>query len=185
VSDAPAPIVRTRAVSIFANQFGELFDDEVRAPTGQSGRYLRWRWSEPGVVVVGRSDKGLLFVPTFRYPVQLATLEFPRGGRHGGEDTESAARRELLEECGYLADQATSLGVLFADTGLIETGITVVETIISDLRPPRRKKEREHFESFAHPTWVPEEQIDDRLRSGSLQCAITIGAYALWVAHRR
>src|SRR3954468_6920603 len=101
----PVPIVRRRENLVFSNKFGELFDDEVEGPSGAPGNYLRWRWTNRGIVVVGRSPLGTLFISTYRYPPGLASLELPRGGWEGDETLQEAALREFAEESGYAGDE--------------------------------------------------------------------------------
>jgi ADP-ribose pyrophosphatase len=42
-------------------------------------------------------------IKQFRYPLQKILLEFPAGHVEGGDNMMAAAKRELLEETGYLA----------------------------------------------------------------------------------
>ncbi|MBW3598896.1 MAG: NUDIX hydrolase, partial [Planctomycetes bacterium] len=63
------------------------------------------------VVVAALTDEGkVLLVEQYRIPIQRRTLELPAGlaGDEPGAEQErllEAAKRELLEETGYVADQ--------------------------------------------------------------------------------
>jgi ADP-ribose pyrophosphatase len=91
------------------------------------GRHLRlvveggWEFVERQattgiVVIVAVTEAGaLLLVEQFRPPVRCRVLELPAGlagdvAGQEGEELESAARRELLEETGYEAEELTALG---------------------------------------------------------------------------
>ncbi|GKQ33453.1 hypothetical protein ALMP_00040 [Streptomyces sp. A012304] len=76
--DVPAPIRRVREVAVFRNRFGTLFNDDVVAPSGAAGQYLRWQWNQDGVVVVPVGSAGYALVPSYRYPVH-AGLSSSRG----------------------------------------------------------------------------------------------------------
>ncbi len=67
------------------------------------------------VVIVARTEQGeLLFTEQFRPPLNTRVIEFPAGlvgDEPGGSDEslQTAASRELEEECGYLARSMTAL----------------------------------------------------------------------------
>jgi ADP-ribose pyrophosphatase len=70
------------------------------------------------VSVVTVTQQGqLLLVRQFRPAAGHMTLELPSGHVEEGETPELAARRELLEETGHVADSFEFLGNLSPDTG--------------------------------------------------------------------
>jgi len=63
------------------------------------------------VLVIPVTPEGqLVMVRQFRPARNAYTLEFPAGGVDGSESGEAAARRELLEETGYVANEWISVG---------------------------------------------------------------------------
>jgi ADP-ribose pyrophosphatase len=56
-------------------------------------------------------------VRQFRPAVEMVTLELPSGHVDEGETPEEAARKELREETGFIADNLKLLGELAPDTG--------------------------------------------------------------------
>lgn len=68
-------------------------------------------------VLAMTSDRHVLFVRQYRPVVGGQTLELPSGHVDGHESPEEAARRELKEETGFVADRLELLGVLIPDVG--------------------------------------------------------------------
>src|SRR5689334_2274013 len=99
----PPPIRRQEAIEVYGNSYGRLYNDAVASPSGAPGRYLRWKWSSPGVVVVPRWADSVALIPAFRYPIGEISCEFPRGSREPDGPIEQAAARELSEETGLSA----------------------------------------------------------------------------------
>lgn len=179
MGSAPSPIVRRRANAVFSNEYGELFNDEVEAPSGRVGNYLRWRWASAGVVIAPRSSRGTLFISTHRYSASLSSLELPRGGRGVQESVRQAAARELLEESGYVAADVVERGTIYPDTGLIENPITVAQAYVDDPDRTDVRPATEVMESVSHAVWLSDDDVLRQIANGSIQCAISISAFTL------
>lgn len=97
------------------------------------GRYLRlmrrnhWEYAERTnascavIIIAVTPDDKLLFVEQFRVPMNANTIEMPAGlvGDLNANDTmEAAARRELLEETGWQADEVKVLIVGPTSSGM-------------------------------------------------------------------
>ena len=86
--------------------------DRVRLPDG--GEATREYIRHPGAVaVVPLFDDGtVLLERQFRYPHRRAFIEVPAGKLDPGEPPLDTAKRELLEETGYAAEEWTRLGTM-------------------------------------------------------------------------
>lgn len=103
------------------------------AKTMCEGKYLRlvkrghWEYAERTnagsavIVIAVTPERKLLFVEQFRVPLGASTIEMPAGlvGDLDAHDTmEEAARRELLEETGWLASEVKVLMVGPTSSGM-------------------------------------------------------------------
>ena len=86
--------------------------DVVRLPDGSEGvrEYIR----HPGAVMIAAELGGgrLVLERQFRYPHGRDFIELPAGKVDPGEATLATAKRELLEETGYVASEWRRLGVI-------------------------------------------------------------------------
>jgi ADP-ribose pyrophosphatase len=91
--------------------------DVVRLPDGRQGtrEYIR----HPGAVaIVPLFDDGtVLLERQFRYPHRREFIEVPAGKLEPGEPPLATAKRELMEETGYAAEEWTRLGVIHTAIG--------------------------------------------------------------------
>ena len=99
--------------------------DTVRLPDGSQGtrEYIR----HPGAVaIVPLFDDGrLLLERQFRYPHGREFIEVPAGKLEPGEPHLETAKRELLEETGYTAEEWTRLGVLHTAIAYTDEAIEI------------------------------------------------------------
>ncbi|MBS1196671.1 MAG: nudF [Proteobacteria bacterium] len=97
---------------VFDGRLLHVRRDRVRLPNGAES--TREYITHPGAVtVLALLDNGkLLLERQFRYPLGRVFLELPAGKIDDGEQALVAAKRELLEETGYTADDWRNLGVM-------------------------------------------------------------------------
>ena len=104
---------------LYADEFAEVWVDEVSKPDGSPGRRVTMRM-KPGVAVLAVDDDGFAhLVRTFRYAVGKQSVEVVQGGSEEGEGPEEGARRELKEELGIEAGELTDLGLIDAVTSQV------------------------------------------------------------------
>ena len=153
----------------------EVHNDQVRLPDGKRAarEYIR----HPGAVaIVPLFDDGrVLLERQFRYPHRREFIEIPAGKVDPGEPHLATAKRELLEETGYTAEEWTRLGVIH--TAIAYTDEAIELFLARKLRHEGAKLEHGEFlETFI----VPFEEALRMIRDGAISDAKTVTAL-LWV----
>jgi ADP-ribose pyrophosphatase len=149
--------------------------DTTTAPDGQVIR--RDMIFHPGAVVIlpviDRDHVCLL--RNHRWVVGETLWELPAGTLEPGEPLEQAARRELLEETGYAADDWKYLGYLFASPGVLDEKLHlfVARGLTAGTMNPEADEQLEPVT----------QRFDEALRmclAGEVKDAKTITALLLW-----
>lgn len=90
---------------IFKNPWIELYQDKIETRNGNTMDYTWYEASDVVVIVPFLDSDTLIMIRQYRYPLRKILLEFPAGHIENDEDMKEAAKRELLEETGYLAKE--------------------------------------------------------------------------------
>ncbi|MDQ7030775.1 MAG: NUDIX hydrolase [Ardenticatenia bacterium] len=152
---------------------------EVRLPTGERYTYTALR-RVPGAAVVAVNAQGeLLIQEEYRYPLDAVVYQVPGGLVEPGESPLDAARRELLEEAGYEAEEWRFLGTVEDNPGLIEGTTTLFLArglhLAGSSRPDTAEFVTHHWRS---PAWLRR-----HIAEGAVQDRVVLAAYAFLVAH--
>ncbi|MDX9759663.1 MAG: NUDIX hydrolase [Bacteroidota bacterium] len=102
---------RTRDVQVLhRNPWWVYKRDRVILPSGEDGEY-HYVQTPGSVMVIPHDDDGnFILVRQYRYLNRRESLEFPAGGVKRGQSVRDAARAELREEAGFVADRLEEIG---------------------------------------------------------------------------
>ena len=110
---------------VFSGRLLKVYRDRVRLPDGSESvrEYIR----HPGAVAVVAllDDDRVVLERQFRYPLGRDFIEIPAGKLEPGEDHLATAKRELLEETGYVAAEWRRLGLIHNAIGYSDEGIEI------------------------------------------------------------
>ena len=139
--------------------------DTVRLPDGTTSvrEYIR----HPGASsIIALTDEGeVVLLRQFRYPMHRAFIEFPAGKIDQGEQPFDTAKRELLEETGYLAREWTELTTIHNAIGYADERIVLY--LAEGLEPGTQKLDDNEFvEVFTAPLddlmrWIAAGEVTD------------------------
>jgi ADP-ribose pyrophosphatase len=160
---------------VFDGNLLKVYRDAVRLPDGSQGEreYIR----HPGAVAIVAltEDRKLLLERQYRYPPRREFIEIPAGKIDPGEAHFATAKRELLEETGYLAQEWTRLCVLH--TAISYTDEAIELYLARKLTLQERKLDAGEFlETFM----LPFDDAVAMVRDGRISDVKTVAAI-LWV----
>jgi len=142
--------------------------DDVHAP-GSEETFGRWVLEHPGAVIVLAVDerRRAYCLWQYRHPAQRRFVELPAGLLDAdGEEPETTARRELLEEAGLEAGHWTHLGTTWSSPGI--TSEVMHLFLARDLVEVDHDFERSHEEADMHGDWVPVDELRAAVLSGAV-----------------
>jgi ADP-ribose pyrophosphatase len=159
---------------VFRGGFISVRRDVVRLPDGTQAtrEYIR----HPGAVVILPLLSGgrVLLERQFRYPHGRDFIELPAGKKEAGEPPLETAKRELLEETGYVAAEWRHLGIIHNAIAYSDEGI---EMFLA--RGLEKREAKLDVGEFLEVFDLPMETALEMVRDGRITDAKTVVAL-LW-----
>ncbi len=104
----------------YKNERFRIMKEKFVTPRKTEGLYYVLEAND-GVKIVALDGDDILFIEEYRYPVEKRIMEVPGGGVSKGEDIETSAKRELLEEIGATAESWLFCKEMYVLPGLVRT----------------------------------------------------------------
>ena len=104
----PYKIIKTETA--FEKKFCKIMADTIQLPDGTQKVWYRQEKPDAVIVCPILPDGGVLMQKEYRYGAKQEVIEFCAGWIDDGEEALATAKRELLEETGYVADTWTLIG---------------------------------------------------------------------------
>ena len=160
--------------ALFAKSFSVDLD-EVRRPSGSTGRRLVIRHPSAVAVVPILPDDETLVVTQYRYAIEQDTVELPAGKIDPGETPEQAAAREMEEETGYRVGRLEHLISFGPSIGYSNEVIHVFAA--HDLTPADNGPDEDEISRVEA---IPFSMLKQKILAGEIIDGVTILALAVW-----
>lgn len=174
---------RLKRKVLYSGKVFDLIVDEVEYPSGRRG--VREIAHHPGgaVVVPVLEDGQVMLVRQLRYPFGVHVLELPAGKLGPGENPEAAARRELEEETGWVADHLTKLTSIYTTPGFCDEELHIYLGTGLHASPDGHKREEGEFTMTIHT--FPLDETLRLIETGEIKDSKTIVGLLLAEKHLR
>lgn len=160
---------------------GRAFSVRLETTTTDDGRSVTWEIVErvPAVAVLAETAGRLVLVRQYRPAVGETLWELPAGKVDAGETPEAAARRELAEETGYVAETLLPVLEFFPSPGYTSERVHIFHAV--DVKPgPARPEPDERLVV----TVVTAEELDRLLTGGALRNGLLLVGALWWLSRR-
>ncbi len=150
---------------IYDGEILHVYKDQVILPNGkEAGRELIRHIG--AVCVVPITEDGMVVMEKqFRYPINQVITEIPAGKLDSyNEDRLEAAKRELLEETGYTAENWVDMGVYYPAAAYSDEKITMY--LATGLKKGMQKLDDDEFLNIEQ---IPLKQLVDDVLDGKIE----------------
>jgi ADP-ribose pyrophosphatase len=166
----------------FSNWLISVRTDKVQMPdSGHAERTVITHIGAVAVLALDEQDR-VLMIRQYRHPVARQLWEIPAGLRDvTGEALVDTARRELLEETGYVAREWHALIDSYSSPGIITERMRIF--LARGLEAGDSDYQREGEEKFLRTAWVPLSEAVAAALTGKLHNGATVqGVLAAQIA---
>ncbi|MBP7512403.1 MAG: NUDIX hydrolase [Bacteroidia bacterium] len=157
---------------VYQNNWIEVHHQDVTTPAGTPGVYgvVHFKNLAIGIIPLDHQNNTWM-VGQFRYPLKKYSWEIPEGGGKIGIDPIESAKRELLEECGILAESWEKLLEMdLSNSATDEHAILYVARNLSFTQSEPEETEDLQLKK------VPFDTLYQMVMSGEIQDAMTVAA---------
>lgn len=164
---------------IFKNPHFTVREDTVELPTKEVIKWTYWDSNDSVLIVAMTRKKELVFIRQHRYLIGKDVLEFPAGGIDDGEGREEAARREFVEETGYICSELKRLGSFHETYGQLKKQIHMFFTEVAGKTQQKLDRGKKGFEDIEVELIDFDKAVDMALKNKILHTGATLAVLLL------
>ena len=156
------------------NPWWKYKHDVYKKPDGTVGDYYYGETLGMVMIVPILEDGRIVLAVQYRYLEQKQSIEFPAGGIKKGQDAREAAKQELYEETGCIADEFVKMGSLQPANGFIRDETHIFLAHITECGVQHLDDTEEIELIYRRP-----EEIEKMIRNNDIWCGQTMATWAL------
>lgn len=165
---------------VYQGRVARLRVDTVRMADGRETIREIIEHDECVAIIAIDADDNVLLVKQYRHPIGRELLEIPAGGIDPGEDAETAVRREMREETGYLPQKIVRLTGFYSAPGFCTEYLHLY--LATDLTPGRLfAEDTDDIELIR----MPVSQVTGLIESGKICDAKSIAGLLYYLEYRK
>lgn len=173
---ARRPIVAISSRLAYENPWMKIREDKTLRTGGAEGIYGVVETNDSVIVSAVNDQNELYLVYGYSYPTDTWSWQIPGGGGDG-EAPEEAARRELAEETGIIAEKFEMLGNLIVTCGLMKERMAVV--VATALSYGDRNDKADDIDSIGDGKFVSIDEARSMVERGDICDSQTISGLYL------
>ena len=165
--------------TVLATPFVKVTKNEVELPDGgKIDDFYTVTIPDAALIVAVTPDHHLLLKKEYRLACRSDVIECPAGMVEKGEEPLQTAKRELLEETGYISDNWTYLGPTWESTSKLTNTMHLFLAIDCVQASTQRLDRNERIDVFSVPLSEAVEMVmDSRINANSTAHAILKAAH--------
>jgi len=162
---------------VYQSSWVNLYLDKVKFPSGLViEKFHMLDFPTAAVAAIMEDEFGnVLFVRISRYTTGLTDWELPAGGIEKGETVNDAARREILEETGYITDEPKLVYSFYPMPGNTNKLFHIVQCKAIECRQEFDRNE------VSQTRWFTREDTKQMIKERILPDGFTLTALLLWL----
>lgn len=158
----------------------KLTDNKVILENGQTAYRYVLELKGASAILAFVDENTILLVKQYRYPIQDYLLELPAGMLEENEDPFDSAKRELLEETGYMADNIQYLTSFYTSPGIVKETIHLY--VATNLHFVGQHLDEDEFINVIK---MPVNEFEEKILNGQIKDGKTVLAYLYYKQNKK
>lgn len=164
---------------IYEGKILDLRLDSVELPDGSESKREYVCHNGGSAVLAVDKDENIYLVSQYRYAYREEILEIPAGKVEKGEDPYSTAKRELIEETGFIVDELIPYGVIYPTPGYTNEKLFIYKATVEHMG----KNQLDDGE-FLDVVKMPIQEAYNKILDGVIKDGKTVYAIMRYVAEK-